>query len=259
MKKDRKASKVKILTLNIPKLTEKTAKKTIADMLKNKKCSKIYTPNPQMALGCASSPYLTALFCKADLLLPDGIGLIIASRILKDPLKERITGIDTAEFILSYAQKNELSVALLGAKPHIARLAAKRLKEKYPSLDICFTHHGYFKKSGCENETVLKKLNSASPDILFVCFGFPAQEIWIDKNANRISSLRLCIGLGGAIDVWSGKTSRAPKLVRKIKLEWLWRTLSDKKRYGNFSDLSKFLRLVFSQRNKKKLDFFRSL
>jgi N-acetylglucosaminyldiphosphoundecaprenol N-acetyl-beta-D-mannosaminyltransferase len=252
MKKGRKGKNIKILTLNIPNITENAAKEKIADMLKNKKCAKIYTPNPQMALGCAKSPFLTALFNRADLLLPDGIGVIIASRILKAPLKERITGIDTAEFILSYAEKNSLSVALLGARPHIAERAAKRLKNKFPSLDICFTHHGYFQKNGIENELVLKKLNSASPDILFVCFGFPFQEMWIDKNAQSIASLRLSMGLGGALDVWSGEVSRAPKLVRNMRLEWLWRTLSDKKRYRNFRDLSDFLYLIFLQRKKKK-------
>ncbi len=252
MKKEIKTGKVKILTLNIPKMTEKTAKKKIAYILKNKKCAKIYTPNPQMALGCAKSPYLARLFDRSDLLLPDGIGLVIASRILKDPLKERITGIESAEFILSYAEKKNLSVALLGARPRVAERAAKMLKKKFPSLRVCFAHHGYFQKSGIENELVLKKINSASPDILFVCFGFPTQEIWIDKNADRITSLRLCMGLGGAFDVWSGDTLRAPKIIRDMRFEWLWRTLKDKKRLHNFFDIRDFLFLIFLQRNKKK-------
>ncbi|MBE6549734.1 MAG: WecB/TagA/CpsF family glycosyltransferase [Ruminococcaceae bacterium] len=252
MPTNRSTKKVKILTLNIPNLSEDEAKKKISNMLKKRNCAKIYTPNPQMALGCKNARSLTALFKRADLLLPDGIGLIIASHILKDPLKERITGIDTAEFILSFAEKNNLSVALLGAKPNVATLAKKRLKTRFPSLDICFTHHGYFEKSGRENEIVLKKLNFASPDILFVCFGFPAQEKWIDENAKKIASLRVCMGLGGALDVWSGKTKRAPKFVQRIKLEWLWRTLSDKQRYHNFSDVSRFLFLIFLQRKNKK-------
>ncbi len=252
MANDQRTKKVKILTINIPNITENEAKKDITSMLNDKKHAKIYTPNPQMALGCKNSPSLTALFARADLLLPDGIGLVIASRILKEPLKERITGIDTAEFILSYAAKNKLSAALLGAKPNIAKLAAKRLKARFPSLNICFTHHGYFEKSGRENELVLEKLNSASPDILFVCFGFPSQEKWIDENASKIDSLRLCMGLGGALDVWSGKVSRAPKFVQKIKLEWLWRTLSDKQKYHNFYDIIRFLFLVFLQRENKK-------
>lgn len=243
--------KVKILTLNIPSINEKEAKKNIVSVLNEKKCAKIYTPNPQMALGCKESCELTALFERADLLLPDGIGLLIASRILKTPLKERITGIDTAEFILSYAEKHKLSVALLGARPNVAKLTAKRLTARFPSLNICFTHHGYFEKSGRENELVLEKLNRSSPDILFVCFGFPSQERWIDENASKIDSLRLCMGLGGALDVWSGKVCRAPKLIQGIKLEWLWRTLSDKKRYHNFYDIFRFLFLVFSQKYAK--------
>lgn len=254
MRKEVSNEKVKILTLDIPNITEKEAKKQISNILRSKRCAKIYTPNPQIALGCAGSPSLTALLERSDLLLPDGIGLIIASRILKSPLKERITGIDTAEFILSYAEKNGLSVALLGAKPHIAELAAKRLKIKFPSLDICFTHHGYFNKdqNSVENALVVKEIAERSPDILFVCFGFPAQEIWIDENAEKISSLRLSMGLGGALDVWSGKTLRAPKLIQSIRLEWLWRTLGDRKRYRNFSDITQFLFMIFHKRYAKK-------
>lgn len=248
MKNERNA---KILTLNIPSSSQKDVRKKIVKILNEKNHAKIYTPNPQMALGCARSLTLTDLFERATLLLPDGIGLVIASRILKAPLKERITGIDTAEFILSYAERHKLSVALLGAKPNIAQSAAKRLKSRFPSLDICFTHHGYFEKNGQENELVLKKLNAASPDILFVCFGFPVQEIWIDENAEKISSLRLCMGLGGALDVWAGKACRAPKPIQALGLEWLWRTLSDKEKYHNFSDLRQFLFLIFLQRKKK--------
>ena len=252
MANKQRTKKVRILTLDVPNISQKEAKKKIAYTLTKEKCSKIYTPNPQMALGCIDSPKLNALFERADLLLPDGIGLVIASRILKEPLKERITGIDTAEFILSLAEKKQLSIGLLGAKPNVASLAAKRLTARFPSLDICFTHHGYFEKSGAENERVLEKLRAASPDILFVCFGFPKQEEWIDKNASKIDSLRLCMGLGGALDVWSGSVSRAPKLIQSIKMEWLWRTLSDKQRYHNFSDIIRFLFLVVSQRKNKK-------
>ena len=106
-------------------------------------------------------------------------------------------------------------------------------------------------KSGEENEKILKELNAVSPDVLFVCFGFPMQEKWIDENSSRIPSLRLCMGLGGALDVFSGSVKRAPRAFRNLGLEWLWRTLGDKKRYGNFKDIIDFSIITVAQRREK--------
>lgn len=243
---------VKILTLKLPAISALEAKKQMIHMMSQKKCSKVYTPNPQMALGCVRSRELTEIFSRAELLIPDGTGLIMASKILGTPLPERITGIDTAKFILRYAARHGLSVALLGARPHVAERAAERIKRKLPSLRIVYTHHGYFDKDGDENRLIVKDLYDSAPDILFVCFGFPAQEIWIDKNAKFIPSLRLCMGLGGVLDVFSGDSKRAPKALQQMNLEWLWRTLGDKKRHRNFADIIDFILLVFTQKSKKK-------
>lgn len=252
MKEKKSSGKVKILTLNLPVISKLEAKKRMLEMMRAKKCSKVYTPNPQMALGCARSRDLTEIFSRAELLIPDGIGLIMASKILGSPLPERITGIDSAEFILKYAAKHDLSVAFLGARPLVAERAAELITKKLPSLRVVYTHHGYFEKDGEENRKIVKQLSDAAPDILFVCFGFPAQELWIDKNAKNIPSLRLCMGLGGVLDVLSGNTRRAPKTVQRLRLEWLWRTLGDKKRYRNFIDIVDFMLLVFTQKSKKK-------
>ena len=243
----------KILTLNIEKSTKAQAYRKIVKFLaENKKCRKIYTPNPQMALGCYRSRELSELFSRADMLLPDGIGLIIASKILGNPLPERITGIDTAEFILKFAEKKSLSVALIGAKENVASLAKDKLTKKFPRLRIIYTHHGYFDKNGEENDAVIRELKEHAPDILFVCFGFPLQERWIDNNSDKIPSLRLCIGLGGALDVWSGNVKRAPQFIQCVNLEWLWRILGDNTRKGSLSDITKFILLVFTQKSKKK-------
>ena len=252
MKKANTNETAKILTIKIPILTAIEAKKQMIEMMSRKRCSKVYTPNPKMALGCARSRELTEIFSRAELLIPDGIGLIIASKILGTPLPARITGMDSAEFILKYAAKHGLTVAFLGARPHVAERAAERIKRKLPSLRIVYTHHGYFDKDGEENRLLVKELSDSAPDILFVCFGFPAQELWIDKNVRNIPSLRLCMGLGGVLDVLSGDTKRAPKAIQQMNLEWIWRTLGDKKRYRNFADIIDFMLLVFKQKSNKK-------
>lgn len=253
-KKNAPKTAVRIASLDFSLMTKaETYRKILAFLDSKAECAKIYTPNPQMVLGVSRDPSLAPLFARADLLLPDGIGVILASRWLGTPLPERITGIDTAEYVLQIAEKKGRSIALLGGKKGVAKRAAMHLKKRYPALSVVFTHHGYFEKEGAENERVLRGLRSAAPDILFVCFGFPLQETWIDRYASSIPSLRLCMGLGGALDVWAGDVHRAPKWVSTCGMEWLWRTLGDPRRYRNFSELPAFLALIARTRLKGAL------
>ncbi len=241
-----------VLSLRIPRLSAAEARGHLELALKTKgHCTKVYTPNPQMALGAYHSPALTAILGRADLLLPDGIGLVIASRLLKTPLPERITGIDTAHYVLKIAEKEGLSVALLGAKDGVAERAAARLCREFPRLRICYVHHGYFCREGKENDAVLEGLRAAAPDILFVCFGFPEQERWIDRHAASIPSLRLCMGLGGSLDVWAGNIRRAPTWVSACGFEWLWRTLREPSRARIFYEIPEFFFLTLRQNQKR--------
>ena len=242
-----------ILSLRIPRLSADDARARLADALKKpSSCMKVYTPNPQIALGACRSSALSAILDRADLLLPDGIGLVIASRILGTPLPDRITGIDTARYVLEIAEREGLSVALVGAKDGVAARAAVQLCRELPRLKICYTHHGYFSHDGKENAAVLEGLRAAAPDILFVCFGFPAQERWIDRHAASIPSLRLCMGLGGSLDVWAGNVHRAPKWISACGLEWLWRVLREPRRAKIFVQIPKFFLLILRQKRKRK-------
>ena len=117
----------------------------------------IFTPNPEIIIEAQRDENFRSILNNADLLIPDGIGVIIASRLLRDPLPERITGIDTGEFILNLAAKYAIPIFLLGAKAGVAERAAAELRARYSSIKIVGTHHGYFKKSGIENNAVIKK------------------------------------------------------------------------------------------------------
>jgi N-acetylglucosaminyldiphosphoundecaprenol N-acetyl-beta-D-mannosaminyltransferase len=180
--------------------------------------------------------------------IPDGIGVRIAAR-LRDARIESMSGIDLGESLLSIAARSGLRVFFLGAKRGIAKKAAENMRVRHPTLQICGTQHGYFDKSGEKNAAVLEKIRSASPDILFVCFGFPAQERWITDNLASLPSVKLAMGLGGSLDVWSGNLRRAPLLIQKAGLEWLWRTVLEPKRARIFLDIPRFLFL-----NIKKAD-----
>lgn len=212
----------------------------IENILSERKNARIFTPNAEMIYKASRSREYTKLLNSADLCLPDGAGVRLASWLTSAPLSERLTGIDTAEQILRYAAEHGLSVYLLGGKPRIAELAKKRLEEKISGLNICGTHHGYFDPYGKENKEILDELQGLRPDILFVCLGFPRQEEWIAKNTPSLPFLRLSMGLGGSLDVWSGEVKRAPDVFQKLGLEWLWRTLHSPSRLFRLPYLAAF-------------------
>ncbi|MBO5883745.1 MAG: WecB/TagA/CpsF family glycosyltransferase [Clostridia bacterium] len=208
----------------------------------------IFTPNSLILLRASKSAPDRRILNSADLLLPDGAGVIIASRFLGYPINKRRTGIDTAEELLAFAEKNSLSVFLLGGKKGVASPAAKNLKQRFPGLQIAGTHHGYFNKNGQENQKVIDMINRVSPDILFVCFGYPMQERWIYENKDKLHSVKLLMGLGGSLDVWSGRIKRAPIQIQKMNFEWLWRMLQEPRRIKDVALLSIFFIKVAEQK-----------
>lgn len=240
-----------ISLLGIPflPLTKREAHARLARLAMRGQAANVFTPNPEILLLADRDSDFHSLLSSAELLLPDGIGVLLGARLCGKRLPARLTGIDSAEWLLSFAARHSLRVFLLGGRRGVADEAARTLKKKLPHLTICGTHHGYFDKTqgSSENTAVLEKLQKASPDLLFVCFGAPAQERWIAENADAIPSLRLCMGLGGALDVWSGRTKRAPKLFQSIGLEWLWRSFCDRKRIRRLSAIPKFLYGVLRQ------------
>lgn len=233
---DRKNDKSYILGIPFSKRDRLGAYTYISNALSEGRSIKIFTPNAEILYKTARSPRLAALLKKADLLLPDGSGVVAASRLLGDPLPCRITGIDTAEYILSVAEKQGLSVYLLGGKEGIAARAAASLTERFPRLQICGHHHGYF----TYEEELVEKISAARPHILFVCMGFPAQEKFIVENAHKIPTLHLSMGLGGSLDVWSGDVRRAPKIVQKAGAEWLYRVIIEPRRIRRLPYLGAF-------------------
>ena len=139
---------------------------------------------------------------------------------------------------------------MLGGQKGRSRRAARILNAKYPRLKIAGCHNGYFNKQGSDNERVLRIINSTRPDILFVCLGFPLQERWILDNFSKIPSLKLAMGLGGSIDVWSGDVERAPEFYRNMGLEWLWRAIREPRRFRILPDILRFMILTEAQKHR---------
>ncbi|MBO7310058.1 MAG: WecB/TagA/CpsF family glycosyltransferase [Clostridia bacterium] len=193
----------------------------------------VFTPNLSIFGQLRRNNELVKLINRADILLPDGIGLCLAYKIRSGKSIRRVTGIDTAYELLRVAERKGLSVFLLGAERGVAEEAKRRLCFALPRLCVCGTHHGYFDKSesSWENKALIRKINQCSPDILLVCFGFPAQEKWIMQNKSALPHVKILMGLGGSLDVWAGKVKRAPAVFRKCGLEWLWRCALQPKRF----------------------------
>lgn len=194
------------------------------------------TPNPEIVIESWKNKELAAAIEDAALVLPDGIGVVKAAKILGTPLTERVPGIDTASGIFERMAEQGKSAFLLGAKPGVAEKAAEFLLNKYDGLVICGTHDGYFK----DDDPVVEQINAARPDFLLVCLGYPKQELWMRNNAPRLD-VGLMAGLGGSLDVFAGVVDRAPEKWQRLGLEWLYRCVKEPKRIKRIARLPLFL------------------
>ena len=196
----------------------------------------VATPNPEIVQRANQDPEYAGILAKADLVIPDGIGVIYAARILGRPLKARVPGIDFGSALMGRMAKTGKRLFLLGAEPGVAVLAGENLKAAYPGLVVCGTHDGYFK----EDAPVVRAVREAHADVVFVCLGAPKQEKWIAANGGATGA-RLLIGMGGALDVFAGKVERAPEGFQKLGLEWLYRLVKQPSRIGRMAKLPLFL------------------
>lgn len=199
---------------------------------------KVFTPNPEIVMLAQDDENLFRILDEADLVLADGIGLIIASKIKGLELKDRVTGVDTMEKLLKYCGEQKRSIYIYGGKPGVAELACKNIKERYDGIKVAGWTHGYFKED--EEDEIISKINNSNPDVLFVCLGAPKQEKWIDENKNKLNC-SLAMGVGGSVDVFAGVVQRAPVIFQKLGLEWFYRLLKEPWRFKRMLILPKFL------------------
>ncbi len=192
----------------------------------------VVTPNSEIVVSANKNPLLMNIIETAGLVVPDGIGLVIGSKLVGQPLKERVTGIDLMDRLLSYAEQNGLRVFFLGGKPGVADRAAEKTREKYPNISIAGTHHGYYKglhtgePGHSDEQKVVELVRSSQSAMLFVALGSPKQELFIDRYKDELG-VGLLMGVGGSLDVISGMVQRAPEIWQKMGLEWLYRIVKE--------------------------------
>lgn len=200
----------------------------------------VFTPNSEIVQCCIDKPEMYEIINSAELIVPDGIGVIKAAKILGTPLKCKVAGVELGERVVKKAHDHGRKLFFLGGKPGIAEAAAAKLAEKYGDLTVVGTNDGYFTKTGEENDAVIEKINASCAEVLFVCLGAPAQENWIFANRSRLPGVKIMLGLGGSLDVYSDTVKRAPKVFVKLGLEWFYRLIKEPKRIGRMMSLPKF-------------------
>lgn len=235
--------KTDIMGLQFDNITMEEALDAAKALLQGEHAARVVTPNAEIAYEALHDENMRTLLNSAELMLPDGAGVVLASKILKTPLQQKVAGVDFADGLLGMLAQNGKSVYLLGSKPGIAELAAEKMREKHPGLTICGMHDGYFK----DEAPVIAAINEAKPDVLFVCLGAPKQELFMKRHQNDLSC-RLMIGLGGSLDSFAGTVKRAPKWMIKANLEWLYRLYKEPKRFGRMLRLPKYLWAVVCRR-----------
>ncbi|MDE7170826.1 MAG: WecB/TagA/CpsF family glycosyltransferase [Oscillospiraceae bacterium] len=196
----------------------------------------VVTPNPEIVQRANKDAELAKIIGRADLVIPDGVGVIYAAKILGRPLKERVPGVDFGTGLMKRMAKTGKRLFLLGAAPGVAEQAAVNLRAAYPGLAVCGTHDGYFQEDG----PVIDAIREARADVVFVCLGVPKQEKWMAAHGEAAGA-KLYIGMGGALDVFAGKVARAPEKFQKLGLEWLYRLMKEPSRIGRMSKLPLFL------------------
>lgn len=192
---------------------------------------------------------LKQIYQDAAIATADSSGVVSAIRKLSGKVVERVSGVDLVDALCHESSQHGFRIFFLGAGHGVAELAAERLRLKHPGCQIVGTRHGFFPSS--DDEVVASEVAEANPDILLVAMGIPRQEKFLDKCLT-LTGAKLGMGVGGSFDVFSGKAKRAPVFIQKLKLEWLWRTILNPKKWRKAAMLPKFAMLVRQQQRQMR-------
>ncbi len=246
---ERELESVKIFGVRIDVVTDETAYQRFEKLIADEGVKMIFTPNPEFIMKAQEDDVFFEALSQADLVIPDGIGLIIASKIHKLGLSQRVTGVEMMTRILEHCNRSGKSIYLLGGKPGVAEMASRRIQDQFPHLLVKGYQDGYYDQSLAYK--VVDDINEKKPDVVFVGLGSPRQEIWISKN-KKILNTHVAMGVGGAIDVFAGTVKRAPKWTQSLGIEWLYRLIKQPSRFRRMLVLPKFLLKVLTTKNIEK-------
>lgn len=237
---------VPLLILNVPVtpfMSYEHATSCILNRISNRQKTLCVAVNPEKVYAAAHNPKLSAVITNADVRLCDGIGIVYAAKLLFGIVTTRCTGIELFFKLIQKASEKQLKIFLLGASEKSNEAACMALTKKCPGLIIAGRHHGYFDDSSA----AIEKINWCCPDMLFVALGSPKQEFWLYEHKNEINA-PFCMGIGGTLDCLSGKTKWAPKFFRKTGTEFLYRLITEPKRWKRQLALPQFVLMVLQEK-----------
>lgn len=218
---------------------------TTADALEHVRCymaeprlHQIATVNPEFVMTAQDDTAFARVLRRADLCLPDGVGLLYAARRLGQPLPERIAGSSFVYELAALAASEGWPMFLLGAAPGVAEEAAAVLVARTPGLRIAGTYAG--SPDPAENDAIVAQINASGAQVLLVAYGAPRQDLWIDRNREALTTVRLAMGVGGSLDFITGRAVRAPQWVQDAGLEWLHRLIKEPWRWRRMLALPRF-------------------
>ncbi len=235
--------RVKLLGYEIDTFNFNSAVEHAQELMCNDKVNQVVTINPEMFTTASKDAEFSQLLKDAEMVIPDGIGVKIALKIMGENV-DRIAGVDFAREMINRAAEKNMPVALIGAKSEILEKAVSNLQSEVKNLNIVYSHDGYFNNI----DEIMNELKNQSPRLILVALGAPKQEKFI-YAAKNILNPALMIGVGGSFDVWSGVVQRAPKIYQKMGLEWLYRTIKQPERFKRiFPALPLFMLKVLKYR-----------
>lgn len=204
------------------------------------------TVNPEFIMIARRDPIFSQILARADLCVPDGVGLLWASRFLGSPIPERVTGSDGVPLIAGRAAEKDWRIFFLGAAEGVAARAAEILGLRYAGLQVAGCYAGG--PSEAEEDAIVAMINDSAADILFVAYGAPQQDKWIARNLPRLE-VKVAMGIGGSLDFIAGVVPRAPRWMRRYGIEWLYRLIRQPWRLRRMSRLPRFVLAVLRERD----------
>lgn len=240
---------MKLLGVRIDEVTMNEAVKKAEELLNGETFNMIFTPNPEMLMLAQDDEEFRKVLNSSAMNIPDGNGIVWASKKIKKPLLERVAGYDFIHKLFELGEDRDISFYFLGSKPGVAEKAKKNIDEKYVGITVKGTNDGYFSYE--EEDEIIRKINEVNPDVLLVALGAPKQERFIYRHRKELNC-KIAIGVGGCFDVISGNVKRAPELFIKLKLEWLYRGLTNFKRLKRLGAIPRFMMRIRREIRKEK-------
>jgi len=237
-------SEVDILGIPFARLTFAQALDKLTEYLQAPRNHIIVTPNQEGVMQARRNADFAHALATADLRLADGTGIVLASRWRRNPLPQRVRGLDITFALFDRATADRpLTAFFLGAAHGVAEEAKRRIEARYPGVQVVGTQHGFFTPE--EEPRIVSDIKRAAPDILLVCLGMPRAEIWATQHRNDLST-RLTLCVGGTLDIMGGNVKLAPHLWRKLGLEWLYRLCKQPARFKRMLDIPRFVWAVIT-------------